>query len=204
MLQVVEREDHSRLIGVIRRRNVVYAYNQAIAHQAHIQHRTEVLRLGKLDGAGFFHLDVPAGAPAVGRHVKEIRLPQDALLVSVRRKRRLMVVHGDTVLNAGDRLTIFSHEDSVQRVREQLTGAKVNGGTIEEVVRCRIVIPEGGRWVGKPLRTLSLPPDCILAGITREGEEMEVDGELIIRAGDEFEVLGEEAEQDKVAAYLGG
>jgi len=47
-LPVVEREGSTGLVGVVRRSDIVRAYNHAIVKRAHHQHRVETLRLGKL------------------------------------------------------------------------------------------------------------------------------------------------------------
>jgi chloride channel protein, CIC family len=52
-------------------------------------------------------LEVPvqAGAPLVGRLVRELRLPRGCLLVTIRRGTEEFVPHGDTRLQGGDRIT---------------------------------------------------------------------------------------------------
>ncbi|MEJ2208365.1 MAG: chloride channel protein, partial [Anaerolineae bacterium] len=106
-LPVVEREGSRQLVGVIRRRDIVRAYNNAIVKRAHHQHRMATLRLGQLDDARFVQIDIPEDAPVAGQRVSEIPLPAHCLLVSVRRGRRLHIAHGDTQLQAGDQVTVF-------------------------------------------------------------------------------------------------
>ena len=122
-LPVTEARGSRRLVGVIRRRDIVRAYNQAIVNRAHHQHRVDALRLGRLDHAGFSQVTVPAGAAAVGKRVSEIDLPPQCLIVSVRRGRKLQVAHGYTALRAGDQLTVFADDECLPAVRERLTGA---------------------------------------------------------------------------------
>jgi CIC family chloride channel protein len=121
-LPVLEAEGSRTLVGVVRRSDIVRAYNQAIVKRAHQQHRADVLRLGKLDDTAFVHLDIPAQAPAVGRPISQIDLPEKCLIVSVRRGRKLYVAHGNTVLQAGDRVTVFAGRDCTPLVRQRLTG----------------------------------------------------------------------------------
>jgi CIC family chloride channel protein len=121
-LPVVENEQSRRLLGVVRRRDIVRAYNHAIVKRAHHQHRGETLRLGKLDGASFVHVDIAPNAPVVGQRVSEIGLPDECLIISVRRGRKLHVAHGDTTLQSGDRVTVFAADECLPKVRQRLTG----------------------------------------------------------------------------------
>jgi CIC family chloride channel protein len=127
-LPVVEREGSRQLIGMLRRYDIIRAYNHAIVKRAHHQHRVEVLRLGRLDRTGFVHVDIPAESPVVGKRVSEIVLPQECLIVSLRRGRNQQVVHGYTVLRGGDRVTVFANQDCVPIVRQRLTGKAAEGG----------------------------------------------------------------------------
>ncbi len=54
-LPVVEEEGSRRLVGTVRRVDIIRAYDQAIAARAHHQHQAEVLRLGQVDGTSFLH-----------------------------------------------------------------------------------------------------------------------------------------------------
>ncbi len=121
-LPVVEQEGSRRLVGTVRRADIIRAYNNAIARRAQHQHRVEVLRLGQLDGAGFAHVHVPSHSPAIGKRISEITLPQECLIVSIRRGRRLHVPHGYTVIQDGDQVTVFAHESCMPTVHECLTG----------------------------------------------------------------------------------
>jgi CIC family chloride channel protein len=121
-LPVVQDEASRQLVGAIRRQDIIRAYNQAIVKRAHHQHRAETLRLGKLDGAGFTHISVPPGAPAVGRKVSEIDLPEDCLIVSVRRGRRLHIAHGNTLVQSEDLVTVFAADECLPEVERRLTG----------------------------------------------------------------------------------
>jgi CIC family chloride channel protein len=121
-LPVVQKEGSQQLVGVIRRRDIVHAYNHAILKRAHHQHQAETLRLGKLDGAGFTHISIPPGAPAVGQRVSEIDLPDECLIVSVRRGRRLHIAHGNTLLQPEDLVTVFAADECLSEVQRRLGG----------------------------------------------------------------------------------
>jgi CIC family chloride channel protein len=121
-LPVVEKEGSSRLVGVVRRVDIIRAYDQAIAARAQHQHHAEVLRLGQVDSTSFLHLKVPPASPAVGQRISELGLPEECLIVSLRRGRKLHMAHGYTMLQGGDRVTVFVDSDCVPTVRQILVG----------------------------------------------------------------------------------
>jgi CBS domain-containing protein len=118
----VEEEGSRRLVGAVRRSDIIRAYDQAIAARAHHQHRADVLRLGHVDGTRFLQLRVPSDAPAVGQRIGELDLPEECLIISVRRGRKLHMAHGYTTLESGDRVTVFTGSDCAPDVYRVLTG----------------------------------------------------------------------------------
>lgn len=123
-LPVVEQEGSRELIGTVRRSDIIRAYDRAIAARAHHQHQVEVLRLGLLDGVSFLQVQILAGAPVVGQQVSKLNLPEECLIVSVRRGRKLHIAHGATVLEDGDRVTVLASSDCLSEVHQRLTGVR--------------------------------------------------------------------------------
>jgi CIC family chloride channel protein len=121
-LPVIEEQGSRRLAGTVRRSDIIRAYDQAIAARAHHQHRAEVLRLGQVDGTSFLQLRIPSDSPAAGRRISQLELPEECLVVSVRRGRRLFTAHGHTMLHGGDRLTVFATTECAPNVQQILTG----------------------------------------------------------------------------------
>ena len=120
-LPVVEREGSRRLVGAVRRADIIRAYDQAIAARPPHQHRAEVLRLGQVDGTSFLQLRIPSDSFAVGQRISELELPEECLIISVRRGRKLHLAHGYTTLESGDRVTVFAGCDCVPEVERLLT-----------------------------------------------------------------------------------
>jgi CIC family chloride channel protein len=117
-LPVVDRNNPCKLVGLIRRDDIIRAYNTAIMRRMEVQHRTERLRLGKLTSAEFVEIDVGESSPAVGKQVGEMPLPQDCVLLSIRRGRGLIIPHGDTVFQSGDRITAFVGSNCVDKLED--------------------------------------------------------------------------------------
>jgi hypothetical protein len=121
-LPVVEAEGSRKLVGAVRRADIIRAYDQAIAARAHHQHQADVLRLGQVDGTSFLHLRIPSGSLAAGRRISELELPEECVVVSVRRGRKLHMAHGNTALEDGDRVTVFVGQDCAPYVQRLFTG----------------------------------------------------------------------------------
>jgi CIC family chloride channel protein len=119
-LPVLENAESHRLVGIIRRSDIVRAYQVAIVNRSHHQYKAEVLKLNKLNDSTFLHVTLPEGAAVVGKRVKEIKLPEDCLIVSVLRDQKQHVVHGNTILHSGDKITVFSDENCSPKVRDTL------------------------------------------------------------------------------------
>jgi CIC family chloride channel protein len=120
-LPVLENRDQRKLIGLIRRSDIVRAYNIAIINRSHHQHKSEILKLGKLDDSTFLHIEIAPDAAVAGKRVNQINLPQECLIVSVQRGNKQHVVHGNTIIKAGDKITVFTKQDYMDAVRNRLT-----------------------------------------------------------------------------------
>lgn len=111
-------------LGRARRQNIVTAYNLALTRRAEGQHRTKQLRRENLDGTEFVDVELQPGDAAVGRTIQELAaaLPCECVLVSVRRAGRLLIPHGSTQLQAGDRVTAFVSEEAERQLFGCLRG----------------------------------------------------------------------------------
>jgi CIC family chloride channel protein len=122
-LPVVDREDPRRLVGLLRRRDVIRAYNLGIMRRLDAQQRAERLRLGKLGGTRFVEMNIGEESPVVGRKLLDMDLPQDCTVVSLQRGRRVIIPHGDTVLAEGDKVIAFATEECASVLRGVFEGS---------------------------------------------------------------------------------
>jgi len=60
------------------------------------------------DDARFSDLEIPIGSVAAGRPIREVAVPGGCTIVSVRRTGDVIIPTGDTVLEAGDIITVFA------------------------------------------------------------------------------------------------
>jgi CIC family chloride channel protein len=122
-LPVVDRQDPKRLVGIIRRHDIVRAYKVGIGRKLEMQARTDRLRLGKLTGTEFIDVEVSPNSPVAHLLVKELNLPEDCVLVSVFRDNQVIIPHGDTRLKPGDRLTALVELDSMPEFQRLVHGS---------------------------------------------------------------------------------
>ncbi len=73
-----------------------------------------------MTGTKFVELEIPPDSPVVGRRLDEVTLPRDCVIVAIRRGRRILIPHGDTVLEPGDRVTAFVEVEDEDALRESL------------------------------------------------------------------------------------
>ncbi|MFQ5740596.1 MAG: chloride channel protein [Acidobacteriota bacterium] len=119
-LPVVDREDPHKLLGVVRRRDIVRAYNIVIMRRHEIQQRIDQMRLGRSTGAEFVEIPVSADSPVVGSTLAQLNLPKDCVIVAIRRNSKTVIPRGSTRLEAGDQITAFTEAISADALRRCL------------------------------------------------------------------------------------
>lgn len=119
----------TRVVGIVSSNDVLGAYRAALA--ANVRRVRSVGATGTLVEA-----DVAEASPLAGRRVDEVRWPRDSVLVSITRGDRLIVPRGEVVIQAEDRIAVFSsslarrslddllggHASSVDDMPEAATG----------------------------------------------------------------------------------
>jgi CIC family chloride channel protein len=124
-LPVVSRNNPRQIIGLIRRRDIIRAYNIALTDRAKIQHRLDQLKLRNLDHTEFVEVDITPGAICVNKTLSDLalQLPHEAVIISVRRDSgQVDIAHGNTKFLPGDRVVAFIHSDSKAALYKTLLG----------------------------------------------------------------------------------
>jgi Trk K+ transport system NAD-binding subunit len=71
----------------------------------------------------FFRVLIERGTPAAGCPVRELALPRECILVSVRRAGSTFIPRGDTLLEPGDCVFVLGREECVPAVQGVLSTA---------------------------------------------------------------------------------
>ncbi len=124
-LPVVNRENPKKVLGLIRREDLMRAYNLSLTSRANVQQRMEQLRLRKIDDTTFVEVELLDDSPSVGKTIAELapHMPYEAVIVSVRHRHGSVdVAHGNTKLASGDVLTVFIHNQSESQLYQALLG----------------------------------------------------------------------------------
>lgn len=106
-LPVVDPSHPGRVVGLLSRADIIGAYSSALARQAQLDLDLQRLRIGNPAGTRFLEYHVREHSPLAARRVKDLALPADCLVVSLRRGGEIKVPHGDTRILPGDHLLIF-------------------------------------------------------------------------------------------------
>jgi CIC family chloride channel protein len=117
-LPVVSRENPHQLLGVLRRADVIRAYEIALTRRVTQRHQEHAVRLDALTPPRVDVSDVAVeyGALMDGRRISEIPFPRGCVVASVRRRGQVFIPHGDTMLHAGDMLVIVAEGQAREEV----------------------------------------------------------------------------------------
>lgn len=122
-LPVVSRQEPGRVVGVIRRRDIIRAYNVAATRRRQ-DRASSSAHLEPEDEMTFVEMGVTVDSQAANQTLARLSaiLPHDCVIVSVRRRGTLLIPHGDTTLRPGDRVTAFLRHTDEERLRDCVLG----------------------------------------------------------------------------------
>lgn len=101
-MPVVTQEEPHRPIGFVRHTDLARAYYLALQRERKQEELRERLRLRDLTGQEIVEVRVPRGSALAGKALREAGLPQESIVVAVRRRGKTLFPHGDTTLEPGD------------------------------------------------------------------------------------------------------
>ena len=117
-IPVLDQDDESTLVGVIRRHDMLWAYRKLMDEHQELMHKASVLVRDPKEDAVQIEVQVDAGDRTVAnRSVRDIRVPPHALIVLVRRGERSFIPKGNSRIEAGDVLVLLTtrrHEDELR------------------------------------------------------------------------------------------
>lgn len=110
-IPIVDRRHPKRLLGVLRRSDIVRAYSHALVQKHGTAHQLERLRLEAAMGTDLIEVELRSGDAAIDRRIRELSLPANCAIVTVRRGGQVVVPRGDTLLQRGDRIVAIAGGD---------------------------------------------------------------------------------------------
>ena len=119
-LPVVARDNPRNLMGVIRRNDIVRAYEVGAMRREEARQRADAENAINHSRAEFVEVCIPTESPLAKLTVAELDLPHAAVLVSIRRGRELVIPRGDTRLECGDIVTALCQRECADQVRDKL------------------------------------------------------------------------------------
>ena len=121
-IPVVARHDARRLVGLLQREDVIRAYARATRDLEERRRRAELWQMQRESKARLVKFTLRRGDAAAGKKLAELALPQECLLVSIRRGGQTLVPRGETRLLAGDDLVVMaapSYDDMIRAALAQ-------------------------------------------------------------------------------------
>lgn len=116
-LPVVDRRNPRELLGVVRRNDILRAYDIALA-------RRTAIRSGKIEsgattvsGLDATEITVDSSSAIVGKRVSQIDWPRECVIATIWRKERQIIPHGETTIEPGDILVVVGHEAIADQIR---------------------------------------------------------------------------------------
>jgi CIC family chloride channel protein len=127
-LPVVARDNPRHLLGILRRADLIRAYDLALTRRATARHRAQQTQLSAVSRLNVIEIKLEAGAPIADKCLSELALPRECVIASVRRGRQVILPRGDTVLRAGDVLAAVADIDA-RAILRQLCRTQVDNVT---------------------------------------------------------------------------
>ncbi|MEN6356071.1 MAG: chloride channel protein [Armatimonadota bacterium] len=118
-LPVVDRSDPDKLIGILRRSDIIEAYAANLRRREKNEHSAAFSVDVESPGIMPLALTLDRNSPWRERCVADLGVSKDALIVSVERAGKAILPRGDTILEAGDKLTLVAESQAATKIREQ-------------------------------------------------------------------------------------
>ena len=120
-LPVIDPDNARRLLGIVRRPDIVRAYNLAIVRQRETHRKLAQTRLENREAARFFEFEVAKDSSIANRAVSTLSLPRGCVIISIQRDGQTIIPRGDTVLAAGDQVTAFVKQEDEETLRQHFS-----------------------------------------------------------------------------------
>lgn len=119
-LPVVARDDPRRLVGLLRRSDLVRVYDAALTRRTALRHSAAQVRLDGVtpESVKIIEIQIEPGSACAGKRMKDVPWPRDSLVATLRRGPQVLIPRGDAIIKIGDVLVIVAAGESLQAVIE--------------------------------------------------------------------------------------
>ncbi len=118
-LPVISRAEKGKLLGLISRSDILRAYDVAIVRKQRGQLLEENVALRRAQNNKFSDLRLKHGQNAVGKKLRELKLPLSIKVVSLDREGSVLIPRGDTLFSSGDIISIFGEKNAIEEARDE-------------------------------------------------------------------------------------
>ena len=121
-LPVIKRYSDEEYLGMIRREDILKAYDIGLMRKSMETHRDERFKLRNIENQSFMELEVTRSAPMANRPLRDFPCSQYCLILSIYRHGSSIHAHGDTVIEAGDVIIAYADTENQSEVVRQFLG----------------------------------------------------------------------------------
>jgi chloride channel protein, CIC family len=109
-LPVVPRDNPRHLLGLLRRSDLLRAYDAALSRRAAMRHRIQQIQLGAVNSPDMRveELSIEPGSICANKKISEVAWPGDCIVASIRRGGQMLIPHGSTMIKSSDVLVIVT------------------------------------------------------------------------------------------------
>ncbi|MDA8345817.1 MAG: chloride channel protein [Thermaerobacter sp.] len=117
--------DHQKLLGLLTRRDVLQAYQTHTTLSLETDRKVALLQQETGSSGAFQSFGISPGSPIIGIAIRDLRLPQNTLIVAVERGATVVVPHGDTTIQEDDRVVVYANPPAgIDEVRKLLSSSQ--------------------------------------------------------------------------------
>ena len=117
-LPVVARDDPRHLLGMVRRNDIVRAYEVGVTRYEDNNLRGTKNRIREASGLETIEIRIEHGSICDGSTLASVQWPHEVVVVTVKRGRKSIIPRGHLVLQAGDSLVLLSEQTAIDEVRK--------------------------------------------------------------------------------------
>ncbi len=123
-LPVVDRDDPHKLVGMVRRNDIVRAYEVGVTHREEARLRTSGKHIRDASGFVTTQIRVERGSACEGHRIADIQWPEKCIIAAVRRRGQSIIPHGGYTLGAGDIIVAVTEGMALQAVLDLCSSAE--------------------------------------------------------------------------------